>query len=126
VVQGFTIRPLIAWLKFAKDPSLDEEVAATRTAMLDAALVALEHESGPVADDVRAEFAAARSGSIDRTRPSTAYDVLRRRALEAERALLHEWRRQGRIHDDVYHHLEDELDRTELDVAGPQSSWLDN
>jgi len=126
VVQGFTIRPLIAWLKFAKDPSLDEEVAETRAAMLEAALASLENESGAVADEVRAEFAAARSGSIDRARPSTAYDVLRRRALEAERKLLNDWRLKGRILDDVYHHLEDELDRTELDVAAPETSWLEN
>jgi CPA1 family monovalent cation:H+ antiporter len=126
VVQGFTIRPLIAWLKFPKDPSLDEEVAATRTAMLEAALATLENESGAVAEDLRAEFAALRGGSIDRTRPRTAYDVLRRRALEAERKLLNDWRLKGRILDDVYHHLEDELDRTELDVAAPDTSWLEN
>ena len=29
VVQGFTIRPLIAWLRIARDSSLDEEVATT-------------------------------------------------------------------------------------------------
>jgi CPA1 family monovalent cation:H+ antiporter len=126
ILQGFTIRPLIAWLKFAKDPSLDEEIAETRTAMLNAALASLENETGAVADELRAEFAAARSGSIDRARPSTPYDVLRRRALEAERKLLNEWRMKGRILDDVYHHLEDELDRTELDVAAPATSWLEN
>jgi CPA1 family monovalent cation:H+ antiporter len=126
VLQGFTIRPLIAWLKFTKDPSLDEEVATTRNAMLEAALAALENESGAVAEEVRAEFAAARSGSVDRARPSTAYDLLRRRALDAERKLLNDWRLKGRILDDVYHHLEDELDRTELDVAAPQTSWLES
>jgi CPA1 family monovalent cation:H+ antiporter len=94
--------------------------------MLEAALAALENESGAVAEEVRAEFAAARSGSVDRARPSTAYDLLRRRALDAERKLLNDWRLKGRILDDVYHHLEDELDRTELDVAAPQTSWLES
>jgi CPA1 family monovalent cation:H+ antiporter len=126
VLQGFTIRPLIAWLKIAKDPSLDQDVAATRKAMLEAALRALEDEPGAAADDLRAEFAALRSGSVDRSRPRTAYDLLRRRALEAERRLLIDWRREGRILDDVFHHLEDELDRAELDLSSSGASWLES
>ena len=126
VIQGFTMRPLIACLRIAKDNSLDEEVARTRNAMLAAALEAICHGTGPIADEVRHEFKAARTGSIDRTRPTTSYDALRRRALEAERQLLNGWRREGRIPDDVYHHLEDELDRTELDLASPGASWLEN
>jgi Na+/H+ antiporter len=125
VLQGFTIRPLIAWLRIAKDSSLDEEVARTRDAMLAAALEAIRHETGPIADEVRGEFNAARRGSIDRMRPTTNYDALRRRGLEAERRLLNGWRNDGRIPDDVYHHLEDELDRTELDLASPGASWLE-
>ena len=97
-----------------------------RGAMLEAALAAIREESGPVADEVRDEFKAARKGSIDRTRPTTSYDTLRRRALEVERKLLNDWRRDGRILDDVYHHLEDELDRAELDVTSPGASWLED
>jgi Na+/H+ antiporter len=126
VLQGFTIRPLIARLRIAKDDSLDEEVAQMRSAMLAAALEAIREETGAVADEVRDEFQAARVGSVDRTRPTTSYDTLRRRALEAERKLLNDWRRDGRIFDDVYHHLEDELDRAELDVSSPGASWLEN
>ena len=125
VLQGFTIGPLIARLRIAKDDSLDEEVAQMRNAMLAAALEAIREESGLVAEEVRDEFKAARKGSIGRARPITSYDTLRRRALEAERKLLNEWRRDGRIFDDVYHHLEDELDRAELDVASPGASWLE-
>jgi CPA1 family monovalent cation:H+ antiporter len=126
VLQGFTIRPLIGRLRIAKDESLDAEVAQMRSAMLAAALEAIREETGPVADEVRDEFQAARVGSVDRTRPTTSYDTLRRRALEAERKLLNDWRRDGRIFDDVYHHLEDELDRAELDVTSPGASWLEN
>jgi Na+/H+ antiporter len=126
VIQGFTIRPLIAWLRIAKDGSLDEEVARTRDAMLAAALEEICHETGPIADEVRGELKAARTGSIDRARPTTSYDALRRRGLEAERRLLNGWRNDGRITDDVYHHLEDELDRTELDLTSAGSSWLED
>jgi Na+/H+ antiporter len=125
VVQGFTIRPLIAWLRIARDSSLDEEVARTRDAMLAAALEAIRGETGPIAEEVRGEFEAARRESVDRTRPNTSYDALRRRGLEAQRRMLNGWRNEGRIPDDVYHHLEDELDRTELDLASPGASWLE-
>jgi Na+/H+ antiporter len=126
IIQGFTIRPLITWLRIARDGSLDADVARTRDAMLEAALEAIRDETGPIAEEVRAEFSAARRESIDRTRPATSYDALRRRGLEAERRLLNGWRRNGRIPDDVYHHLEDELDRTELDLASSGASWLED
>jgi hypothetical protein len=42
---------------------------------------------------------------------------LRLLAIAAERRLLAEWRHQGRIFDDAYHLLEDELDRAELHAA---------
>jgi CPA1 family monovalent cation:H+ antiporter len=125
IIQGFTIRPLIAGLRIAKDNSLDEDVACTRNAMLVAALEAIRDETGPIADEVRGEFNAARQSSIDRTRPTTSYDSLRRRGLAAQRRLLNDWRNDGRIPDDVYHHLEDELDRTELDVASAGATWLE-
>jgi Na+/H+ antiporter len=125
VLQGFTIRPLIACLKIAKDPSLDLEVAATRNAMIEAALATIESETGSAAGEVKGELEAARLGSIDRARPTTQHDELRRRALRAERDLLNDRRDRGEIGDDVYHHLEDELDRTELDIASPGASWLE-
>jgi Na+/H+ antiporter len=125
ILQGFTIRPLIFWLKIAKDESLDEEVAVARDAMLAVALASLEGMQGTVADDVRAELSAQRAASAGRERPSTEFDALRRRALSAERTLLADWRENGRVTDDVYHHLEDELDRAELDVESSGSSWLE-
>jgi CPA1 family monovalent cation:H+ antiporter len=125
VLQGFTIRPLIAWLGIPKDDSLDQEIAATRREMLDAGLEALSREPGALADQVRAEFATARAASVDRARPDTPQDAMRRTALKAERALLIDWRQQGRIPDDVYHRLEDELDRRELEVTSSGATWLE-
>ncbi len=51
------------------------------------------------------------------TRPLTAYDDLRVVATTAQRRLLAELRRHGRIDDDAYHLLEGELDRAELYAA---------
>ncbi len=127
VVQGFTIRPLIALLRIAPDRSLDLEVAEARRAMLDAALAELAGYSGEAADAVRGEYREARAASSsDPTRPVTQYDGLRMLAIAAERRLLVEWRRQGRIFDDTYHLLEGELDRAELHTASLGTTWLES
>jgi Na+/H+ antiporter len=125
ILQGFTIRPLIALLRIAPDATLDEDVAQTRNAMLEAALKELEQITGEGAAALRAEYGAVRAGSVGRAQPNTEYDNMRRRAIAAERRLLADWRRRGRIQDDVYHLLEDELDRAELHVAPMSSTWLD-
>jgi NhaP-type Na+/H+ or K+/H+ antiporter len=125
VVQGFTIRPLIALLRIAPDESLDRDVAEARRAMLDAAVAELRGRSGASADAVRNEYAAVRAANVGSAKPPTEYDDLRLLALAAERKVLHEWRRKGRILDDVYHLLEDELDRAELQAASVGTTWLE-
>jgi CPA1 family monovalent cation:H+ antiporter len=117
VLQGFTIRPLIALLRIPPDETLDRDLAEARRAMLDAALAELAPVSGETARAVRIEYAAARDASVDSSRPATQYDELRLRAIAAERRLLIELRRKDRILDDVFHLLEEELDRAELHAA---------
>jgi len=117
IVQGFTIRPLIALLRIPPDHSLRGEVAETRRTLLDAALRELAAFSGEPADAVRGEYRAARVADVFPIRAETAYDNLRLRAIAAERHLLAELRQQGRIFDDTYHLLEEELDRAELHAA---------
>jgi NhaP-type Na+/H+ or K+/H+ antiporter len=117
ILQGFTMRPLINLLRIAPDSSLDEDVCRTRNAMLEAAMQKLSEISGDSAAAVRAEYGAARAGSVNQLQPVTAYDDLRMQAIAVERQLLAEWRRAGRIQDDTYHLLEDELDRAELHAA---------
>jgi CPA1 family monovalent cation:H+ antiporter len=126
VFQGFTIRPLIALLRIAPDHSFHDELSNARVAMLDAALLALANESSEAGravraeyDAVRAEHAAVIAASTDRQQRRSSFDGIRLAAVEAQRRLLIEWRRQGRIEDDVYHRLEEELDRAELSATGP-------
>ena len=119
------MRPLIALLRIDADASLDEDVSRARNAMLDAALEVLAGLPGEGAAAVRAEYGAARVASVDRSRPTTAYHYLRLQAIAAERSMLFEWRSQNRIHDDVFHLLEDELDRAELHVASFGTTWLE-
>jgi Na+/H+ antiporter len=123
ILQGFTMRPLIALLRIAPDASLDEDVSRARQAMMDAALEALAGVPGEGAAAIRAEYGAARIASVDRSRPTTTYDELRTQAIAAERRSLNQWR--SRIHDDAFHLLEDELDRAELHVASFGTTWLD-
>ena len=125
VVQGFTIRPLIALLKIAPDDSLDQDVDVTRRAMLEAALIEVAASRETVVPALLAEYQAERDASAGRKRPITAYDKLRQSGIAAARGLLAEWRRQGRILDDTYHVLEDELDRAELHAAALDSSSLE-
>jgi len=125
ILQGFTIRPLISLLRIAPDSSLDEDVCKTRNAMLEAAMAKLSEIAGESAAAVHAEYVAARAGSLNRLQPITAYDDLRMQAIAVERRLLAEWRRAGRIQDDTYHLLEDELDRAELHAAPLASISLD-
>jgi CPA1 family monovalent cation:H+ antiporter len=110
---------LIALLRIPSDHSLQGEVAETRRAMHDAALKELAAFSGEPADAVRGEYRAARAADATPIRAATAYDEMRLHAIAAERRLLTEWRQRGRIFDDTYHLLEEELDRAELHAASP-------
>jgi len=125
VAKGFTIRPLIAWLRIAPDRSLDEEVAITRRGMLDAALAELEGVNDEGVEALRAELTAQRDSSDSRSRPVTSHDRARLRAVSAARRFLIERRRQGQIFEDTYHRLEDELDRAELHAAQLESTLLE-
>lgn len=119
VLQGFTIRPLIAWLGIKPDCSLYEEVSRARTKMLDAALHALEGRAGEIPAAVRAEVAAAREMASNTLHPQapTAYDELRLETIARQRRVLDDWRRFECIDDDAYHMLEEELDRAELNAS---------
>ncbi len=125
IVQGFTMRPLIALLRIAPDSSLDQEVAATRRGMLEAALAELDGTTGEGIETLRAELREARDASVDRARPDTGYNRTRMLAISAARRFLFERRRQGSIFDDTFHRLEEELDRAELQAAKLESTVLE-
>jgi len=121
VLQGLTLKPVIRWLKLEPDTSLEEELSVARAAMVDAALAALRDETGPAADIVREEYAAQRRVALDLASPQgeTEHDRLRLKAIAAERQALAGCRRDGRIDEDVFHRLEEELDFSEVDAGAP-------
>jgi CPA1 family monovalent cation:H+ antiporter len=77
------------------------------------------HVTSPAAMILRKQYSAARHVAEDENAPqaATEFDRLRLRAIEAQRRTLHELRRTGRISDDVFHRLQEELDWSELDAA---------
>jgi Na+/H+ antiporter len=119
VIQGLTIKPLIKLLLIDPDQSVDKEISIARTAMIDAAIASLEDRAGDAAALVRAEYDSARTVARDLTSPqaATEQDRLRMAAITAQRQVLAALRREGRISDDAFHRLEEELDWAELNAA---------
>jgi Na+/H+ antiporter len=121
VIQGLTIKPLIRWLRIAPDDSLEKEISFARTAMIKAAVATLNNEQSEAANTVRAEYEAEKRIAEDSSRPQaeTEHDRLRRKAIAEERRALADLRSNGRIDDDVFHRLEEELDWAEVNAASP-------
>jgi CPA1 family monovalent cation:H+ antiporter len=119
ILQGLTLRPLIRMLNFPGDDSVEREVSRGRTAIMQAALDALEHEPSPAAAIVRKAYAAARAVAEDAARPqaSTELDQLRLAAIDAQRRELDQLRKSGEISDEAYRRLQEEIDWAELDAA---------
>jgi monovalent cation/hydrogen antiporter len=140
VVQGMTLRPLMAWIGLEDDGSVEREVRLARVETARAALKALDgpRESQPL-ETLRREYEArirlsereARSAERPRTmrgpgalppgkasgtsppKPPTLAQALRR-AVAAQRRALVELRARSVIGDDAFHVAEEEIDLLEL------------
>jgi monovalent cation/hydrogen antiporter len=119
VIQGFTLKPLLRLLRIEDDGSVGRDISQARVAIMQAALESLDGDTSPAAMTLRKQYSAALHVAEDENAPqaATEFDRLRLRAIEAQRRTLHELRRTGRIGDDVYHRLQEELDWSELDAA---------
>jgi CPA1 family monovalent cation:H+ antiporter len=118
ILQGLTLGPLIRLLGFAPDTSLDGERSQARLVLLDAALESLRDEADEAADSLRAMYESKRrrlaeGGDLH----DLTQALLRQRGIEAQRAKLHELRYQSAIDEDLFHEIEDELDRAELALS---------
>ncbi|QAY79447.1 sodium:proton antiporter [Sphingosinicella sp. BN140058] len=120
VLQGLTLRLLIAWLKLPKDDVVETELTEARAVALKAAMQALEQEDGPAAERLRREYKEAlhqaRRGGDPR---DTADNALRRRVVPASRKAIEDLRHSGTIGDDAYRLVEEELDWLELSARAP-------
>jgi CPA1 family monovalent cation:H+ antiporter len=120
VVQGMTLRPLIAWLGVEDDGTVEREVQLARVETLRAALDAASARGGGESAELlrrRYELRLRRAQGDAGDRDSDADDAeIVRAATAAERRRLIELRDRGTIGDAAFQRVEQELDLRELDL----------
>lgn len=118
VIQGLTLRPLLSWLDLHDDRPVEREVRVARHALARTALLTLQDETGPEAEQVRREFEAEQEAALNAERGEMRLVLplqrLRRRTITPRREKLLLLRRERLIGDDAFHLLETELDYAEL------------
>jgi monovalent cation/hydrogen antiporter len=117
LIQGLTLRPLLAWLDLRDDDPVGREVAQARVAAYKAALAALDGDGSPLAEALRVDLKDALVQASDANgaqREGAQGDGLRLRAAAAARAAILALRRDGEIGDNAFHRVEEEIDRIEL------------
>ncbi|AWN48346.1 Na+/H+ antiporter [Methylobacterium terrae] len=121
VIQGLTLRPLLAWFSLGDDDPVGIEIGRARAAAYRAARDSLAEERSPHAEALRREFEAglreAEAHDQGLAPSSLPADSLRRRAVEAARAVILDLRERDEIGDDAYFRLEEELDWAELSAT---------
>jgi CPA1 family monovalent cation:H+ antiporter len=115
VLQGFTLRPLLALVRLPLDHTLRQELGLARETVLRAALAELSNHDGPAADQLRQELADALSDTQRGRNPGDSpHNVLRCRLVATCRDAIEELRTSGAIGDDAYRQVEARLDWVEL------------
>lgn len=119
VVQGMTLRPLIAWLEVRDDGAVEREVQLARVETLRAALAAATaHGGGETAELLRRRYAwrLRRAEQHESDDSSVADAEVVRAATAAERQRLVDLRDNGTIGDAAFQQIEQELDLRELEL----------
>jgi CPA1 family monovalent cation:H+ antiporter len=122
VLQGFTLRPLLAFLDLRDDGSVERELSHARVRALEAAMDTLKADTSPQASAIRREYEETLSRAActedGRIPDRLAGDRSRRKAIDAARKALLELRARGEIGDDAFHRVEEDLDLLELSAGG--------
>jgi len=125
VIQGFTLRPLLAVLHLLDDGPVEREFNYARTTAIEAAFAAMKDDASPEAEAIRRECQDALRHGADAPEGQIpdrlAGDALRRRSVAASRKAIAELRSKGEIGDDAFHRLEERLDWLELSAGGMDS-----
>ena len=115
VIQGLTVKPLMALLRMPDDDPVRKELKLARAKALKAALAELEGDDSQAAEALRREYGAAlhqtKKGADAR---DSTENALRRRVVTVSRAAIADLRQRGEIGDDAYRALEEEFDWMEL------------
>ena len=124
VIQGLTLRPLLAMAGLKDDGSVEREIRLARVETARAALREFANEEPhPAVDILKDEYEARiRSGerpfSEDGVAEETRMTQLQRRAVAAQRKTLMALRARLVIGDDAFHAAEEEIDLLELTADG--------
>jgi CPA1 family monovalent cation:H+ antiporter len=128
VIQGLTLKPLMARLGLEHDDSVEREVRLARVETLRAGAAALTDGAGDTEAarllrrqyEVRLAQAEARHAGRhqenEEAAPILELADAALNAARAERRRLLELRADGTIGDDAFHRIEEELDRAELNA----------
>jgi monovalent cation/hydrogen antiporter len=123
VIQGLTLKPLIAVLRLSDDNPVDGEMSHARTVAYRAALDEISSDPSEEAEMLRLEYSAvllrAESDPGSTVSGELPADPMRRRAISAARRSLLALRDTGVIGDDAFHRLEEEFDWAELSAQSP-------
>jgi monovalent cation/hydrogen antiporter len=117
VLQGLTLRWLLARLGLQDDGAVEREAALARRETAEAALRLVQAAPpSPAAARLAEEYAArANAPGPDEGRPGdAALASLQARAVAEQRRVLAALRSAGRIGDDAFHLVEEEIDLLEL------------
>jgi monovalent cation/hydrogen antiporter len=123
VIQGLTLRPLIAALRLKDENPVTAEVARARAVAYRAALDEIDGDPSEAAEILRLEYRALllrAEGDPDCgvATGELPADPLRRRAIRAARRSILALRESEDIGDDAFHQLEEEFDWAELSAQG--------
>ena len=121
LLQGLTLRPLVAALGVRDDSPVERETRMARARSTEAAIAALAGETGEEAQHLRASLIAERDFAAQASsgdgRPVIAAKALHERALNARRRSLLALRDRDEIGDETFQSLEQELDVMEMAIA---------
>ncbi len=123
LIQGLTLRPLIAALRLKDENPVAREVGRARAVAYRAALEEIDGDPSEEAEILRLEYRALllrAEGDPDGgvATGELPADPLRRRAIGAARRSILELRQSEDIGDDAFHQLEEEFDWAELSAQG--------
>lgn len=123
IVQGITLRPLMAWVGLKDDGAVDQEVRLARVETARAALKALDGPDDPASAalatlrreyEARIRLGEASPQEVPEPHSGATLAEALRRAVAAQRLALVELRARAIIGDDAFHVAEEELDLLEL------------
>ncbi len=123
VLQGLTLRPLLALFRLPADSQLHAELQLAREAALKAGMKAVDGDESPAAHRLRDHYAEALGLSRSGADPYEASgNLLQRRMVAASREAIAELRSRSIIGDEAYRAAEAELDLLELSALPPAAA----